>query len=329
MLFSLTLLLTAQLFAAEARRGWTKIELSAVDGKSEAAPAALLARFGAVLIGDYGAYAIAYAPKGIVTALEAQAKGQGVRLRVRDDLDVLRLPGAAVDAREGIAGIAPDKLIAAYPAGKPGVYVLQFIGPPRAEWTSELLALGWRLSRYVPNNGYLAIGTSDLVAQTRQLAYVQWLDFYHPYQKAALLARDGKEHDQLFELPEGAGSESAIEAIRAAASGKIDIRQSSYDTRVSARMTDAAAEALLAHEMILSVSPKPEGGLSDERQVMSLTSNLDATQSQPTNPGGYWNWVLGRCPECSNMAASTWKVGIADGGLDNGANTGGHFDFWG
>ena len=106
---SLSILLAVQsLFAASARRGWTKLELSAVDGKSASAPAALLTRFGAELIADYGAYAIVYVPKGVVTALEAQAGQNNVRVRERDELDLLQLPGGAVDAREGIAGVPPE-----------------------------------------------------------------------------------------------------------------------------------------------------------------------------------------------------------------------------
>jgi len=327
---SLFILLVAQsLYAAGAKRGWTKLELSAVDEKSAPAPAALLSRFGAELIADYGSFAIVYAPKGVVTALEAQAKQDNIRVRERDDLDLVQLPGATVDAREGISGVPADKLAHEYPAGKPGVYVLQFSGPPRNEWVSQLQASGWRLSRYIPNNAYLAVGTTDLVAQTRQLAFIQWLDFYHPYQKLAQLAHDTQLHDRLFELAEGPGSESAIEAIRLSATGDIEIQKTSYDTRVYARMSDAAAEKLLQHEMILSVGPRPQVQLSDERQVMSLTSNLDSTQSQPTNPGQYWSWVLSRCPDCSNMPSSTWKIGIADGGLDNGSLTGGHLDLAG
>jgi hypothetical protein len=327
-LLTLFILFATQLHAAGARRGWTKIELSPADGKSAPISAALYTRFGAELVADYGPYTIVYAPNGVLTALEAQAEKDQIRVRVRDELDVLRLPGATVDTREGISGVPAAKLARDYPPGKPGVYVLQFIGPPRGEWTSELQALGWTLSRYIPNNGYLAVGRPELVGRTRQLSFVQWLDPYHPYQKAALLARDGKVHEQLFELAEGDGAAPAIEAIRAAAVGTIEVHQNSFDTRVIARMGDDAAEQLLGEEMILSVSPSPEGQLSDERQVMSLTSNLNAAQSQPVNPGEYWNWVLSRCPECASMPASTWRVGLADSGLDNGANTGGHFDFF-
>jgi hypothetical protein len=326
----LILFVAAHVHAAGARHGWTKLELSHADGRYAPIPSALLRQFGAELIGDYGAYTIVYVPKGIVTALEAQARNDDIRVRGRDDLDVLHLPGAAVDAREGISGVPADKLFREYPPGRPGVYVLQFIGPPRNEWIPPLEALGWRLlSRYVPNNGYLVVGTPELIGKSRQLPFVQWLDFFHPYQKGAVLARDGRVHDLEFVLAEGPGSEPAIEAIRVAAEGTIDVQRTSYDTRVYARMSDAAAEALLRHELILSVSPKVGDQISDERQVMSLTSNLNALQSAPTSPTGYWSWVTARCPECGTMSPSVWKVGLADTGLDDGL-TGfvGHNDLW-
>jgi hypothetical protein len=330
---TLTLLIlfaAGHLDAAAARKGWTKIELSHADGESAPISEELLAGFGAELIADYEAYAIVYVPSESAAALEEQAGKENLRFRLRDDLDVLDLPGATVDVREGIKGVPANKLAGEYAAGTAGLYVLQFAAPLRAEWMDALRTLGWTLSRYVPNNGYLLVGTPSLVAQTRELPYVQWLDYYHPYQKAAFFAGDGQSHDQLFELAEGPGAESAIEAIGAVADGKVEIQQTSLDTRVYARMSDAVAEELLRHEMILSVSPKPEGQVSDERQVMSLTSNLNATQSMPTNPGNYWSWVQSRCAECSNMPASAWKVGLADTGLDDGANgSGGHFDLSG
>jgi Subtilase family/Ig-like domain CHU_C associated len=331
-LLSLFLVLFIQpLFAGAARRGWTKLELSPVDGVSKPAPAALLKRFDAELIADYGGYSIVAVPKGIVAALEAQANQEDIRVRVRDDLDVLELPGASVDAREGIRGVPAEKLAREYPAGRPGVFVLQFSGPPRAEWIAEVQALGWTLSRYIPANGYLAVGTPELSGRTRRLPFVQWLDVYHPYQKLAYLTRDGNVHDLLFELPEGDGSASGIDAIRAAAQGAIEVRRSALDTHVYARMSGAAAEALLRHEMILSVGPRPRGEPSDERQVLSLTSNVTFVGSAlaPTNPGTYWSWVTQKCPECLDMPASAWKVGIADGGLDNGVLSGGHNDLAG
>src|SRR5262249_52490223 len=62
--------------------------------------------------------------------------------------------------------------------------------------------------------------------------------------------------------------------------------------------------------------------LSDERVAQSLTTNVTADGSQPTNPRTYASWLNARCGPCQpvNMPSSTWRVGIADTGLDAGSN---------
>jgi hypothetical protein len=312
------------LYGAAARRGWSKIEITALDGRS--VPGDLLGRFGAELVAEYGSYSIAYAPAGVVEALKQQAAQEHVRITARDELDHLRLPGGDVDVRVGIQGVAPGRLAHGYTAGKPGVFVLQFVAPPRKEWVAALQALGWTLSRYIPNDGYLVVGPPELAAQTRDLPYVQWLDFYHPYQKATFLSGDGASHDLLFELPAGIASEAGVEAIRAAAEGAIDVHRGSLDTLVYGRMGETAARALLQHPMILSAGVKPTGRLSDGRQSQSLSPLLNAAETQPTVGSDYWSWVLAHCTECANMPATSWMIGVADTGLDNGANQFGHPD---
>jgi hypothetical protein len=317
-------LMAMPLFGAGARRGWSKIEVTPLDGKS--VPSDLLGRFGAEVVADFGSYSIGYAPSGAVEALKRQGAQEHVRVEARDELDHLRLPGGDVDVREGIQGVPAAKLSRGYAAGKPGVFVLQFSAPARKEWVAELQALGWTLSRYIPNDGYLVVGPPELAAQTRNLAYVQWLDFYHPYQKAAFLPGDGASHDLLFELPAGSAAEAGVEAIRAAAEGAIDVQRGSLDTLVYARMGEAAARQLLQHPMILSAGVKPEARLSDGRQSQSLSPLLNAAGTQPTPGSNYWNWVLANCPECASMPASTWMIGVADTGLDNGSIQFGHPD---
>ncbi|HEV7923161.1 MAG TPA: S8 family serine peptidase, partial [Thermoanaerobaculia bacterium] len=320
------LLIALPLCAATARPGWSKVELSASGTTSAAAISSLLQPFGGEVLADYGSYTIAYLPSDSVEALTTAAGKQSIRVRTRDDLDVLELPGADLDAREGISGVAPSRLFQQYTPQQSGLFVLQFVAPARTEWVAEVQSIGWKISRYIPNNAYLIIGPPELAAQTRALGYVQWLDFFHPYQKSATLAIDGAAHDLLFELPAGAASESAVEAIRAAADGDIEVNRGSLDTLVYAHMSVAAANALLSNPMILSVGPRPDSQLADARQVQSLTSLLNAGQTQPLPNQDYWNWVLGRCTECASMPASIWRIGAADSGLDNGSAQFGHPD---
>jgi hypothetical protein len=323
----LILFITMPLCAAAARPGWSKVELSGAG--SAAAIAALLQPFGGEVIADYGSYTIAYVDSGSVADLTAAAGKQNIRIRTRDDLDVLELPGADLDAREGISGVAPNRLFQQYAPQQSGLFVLQFVAPARSEWIAEVQTIGWKISRYIPNDGYIVIGPPELVQQTRSLAYVQWLDFFHPYQKSAALAADSDAHDLLFELPAGAASEDAVAAISAAADAPVDVRRGSLDTLVYAHMSASAASALLSNPMILAVGPAPDGELADGRQVQSLTSLLNAAQTQPLPNQDYWSWVLSRCSECASMPSGLWKIGVADSGLDNGSPFFGHPDLAG
>ena len=318
-------------FAGAAKRGWTKVQLTHADGSSGAFPPGLLGKVGGELLVDYGSQAVGYVPTGAVRALEAEARRSGIAVAQRDDFDMMHLPSAArVDAREGIGHEVPqDERVRNYPPNKPGLFVLQFVAPPRNEWVAELASLGWTLERYIPANAYVATGRPELVGRTKQLPFVQFVDFFHPYQKMKHVVRDGVSRELVFELASREHASEGIEAIRAVAENGVELWPGSSDTLVLARLAPALAEALLHHPLVISVSPRPFGRLSDERQVMSLTSNLNTAGSGPTSPKGYATWLNTRCTACATMAAADWKVGVADTGVDNGVNSGGHVDLAG
>lgn len=318
-------------FAGAAKRGWTKVQLTHADGSSGVFPPGLLADLGGELLVDYGSQAIGYVPAGAVRALQEAARRKKIAVSQRDDFDIMGVPSTAkVDAREGVGHDVPqEQRIRQYPPNKPGLFLLQFIAPPRNEWVAELAAIGWTLDRYVPANAYIAAGRPELVGRTKQLPYIQFLDFFHPYQKAKQLVRDGSQYDLVFELSARTDPSEAIEAIDAAAEGGVEVYRGNEDTLVFARLSHEQAEGLLHHPLVISVSPRPVGGLSDERQVMSLTTNLNTAGSAPTSPTGYVSWLTSRCPTCASMSPSTWRVGLADTGLDDGTNAGGHPDLAG
>lgn len=324
-------LLALPSFAGAAKRGWTKVQLTHADGGSGAFPPGLLEKVGGELLVVDDSQAVGYVPRGAVAALQAAARREGITVAPRDDFDVLRLPSSArVDAREGIGNDVPkDERIREYPARRPGLFLIQFVAPPRSEWVAELVSMGWTMARYIPANGYVIAGGPELAGRTRQLPYIQFLDFFHPYQKAKQLVRDGVSRDLVFELSSAPDPADAIEAIKEASENGVEVYRGNIDTLVFARLAHHKAEPLLHHPLVISVSPRPVGALSDERQVMSLTSNLNAAGSQPTSPTGYTTWLSGRCPACATMSPSTWRIGLADSGLDDGTQHGGHPDLAG
>ena len=163
-LIAFVLLAASQAQAFKAKPGFVKVELAAAQDIVSPMPVAdLLAHFGGDDVADYGAFHIVYLPKGLLVAFEKSANAGGLRVRVRDDLDVINAPGASVDAREGIHG-NPGNLIRSYAPGRRGLYLLQFIGPVNAEWSAALRDLGWTVVGYLPSDAYILAGKPSLSA---------------------------------------------------------------------------------------------------------------------------------------------------------------------
>lgn len=314
--------------AGKARRQWTKIEVSNLGHDHVEFPPGFLKAFQAEVVSDYGTFVILHVPENAADGLARALQNRGLAARHRDGLDVLHLPNATIDTRIGIGNVPAGGLISSYPAGKPGVFVIQLSAPPTSQWLSQLESLGWQLARYVPDDAYLAIGESGLTPDTRRLPFVQWLDFYHPYQKYAQLARDGVSRPLIFDLPNGPDLTDAIERIGNKADEPIRVVRSPRDTRVYAKMAHHQAESLLREPLIIGVDTESPGGISDERQATSLTSNLNASQSHllTPRPQNYWNWVLSKCSNCASTTTSDdawrdlWRIGFVDYGLDDGRN---------
>lgn len=325
-LIAAALLLSAAVpsYAGSAKKGWTKVVLTHADGGGGEFPSDLIERFGGEMLSQSNSQAVAYIPANAFATLKAEARKSGIAVSRRDDFDVLHLPSDRIDVREGIRDDVPQsERIHEYPARKPGLFVIQFVAPARAEWVEELVSMGWHFDRYVPTNGYIIIGTPELIGRTKQLPYIQFLDFYHPYQKAKDLVRDGVEHDLELVLSSLTDPSDGIDAIKAVSQGGVRVSRGARDTLVYARLAHQSAESLLHHRLVVAVGPRAVWELSDERQLMSLTSHVNSSGSAPTQ-AGYKAWLTGRCPTCSSMVPSQWKIGLADTGLDNGLTSGGH-----
>ncbi|MEA2238535.1 MAG: hypothetical protein QOC81_3259 [Thermoanaerobaculia bacterium] len=182
-----------------AKVGWIKVELTAADRNALPIPLTALTAAGGEDVADYGSFRIAYVPVGIVKAFRARLASQGIRMRERDELDRIETPGASIDVRRGIDPSTPSSgLIREYPPKTNGLYLLQFIGPAKAEWYKALLDIGWTVARYLPSDAYVVAGPPELAARTRQLPFVQFFDFYHPFEKGSVHFDEGKPRAFLY-----------------------------------------------------------------------------------------------------------------------------------
>ncbi|MEA2328169.1 MAG: trimeric autotransporter adhesin, partial [Thermoanaerobaculia bacterium] len=321
---AVVLLAASQLQAFKAKPGFVKVELASLQDTDSPMPVAdLIAHFGGEDVAYYNAFHIVYLPKGLLVAFQKSANAAGFRVRAREDLDRIDAPGAAVDARDGIHGAGNGNLIRTYPAARRGLYLLQFMGPVKAEWSAALTELGWNVVGYLPSNAYIIAGKPSLVAATSNLPFVQFLDFYHPFEKAAGFAHDANLHDVIVEVSPVDDRQPTIDAVSKLSATAVRVDSYPNDVYVHARLSERDAAQLLSDPLVIGIGSEPVTHLSDERVAASLTTNVTANGSQPTTPTGYASWLTSQCFLCTaaNMPAATWRVGIADTGLDGG-NTG-------
>lgn len=322
--------------------GWVKAELTWAERKVQPIPLSAALAAGAEDVADYGSYRVMYVPEGALKALGASLAGQGIRIRTLDNFDRIDTPGASIDVRRGIdPATSPTLLIHDYLPKTNGLYLVQLVGPAKAEWYKALLDIGWSITRYLPANAYVIAGPPELAARTVQLPFVQFFDFYHPFEKGAARFGDSAVHAFLFEVPSITGKKEAIDAISVLnADGSLRVESYENDTYVHARMKDNDAISLLSSALVIGVGAEPVIRPSDERRSLSLTSNVTGDGSHPTNPTGsptgYASWLASRCSLCTsaNMPSSTWRVGMVDSGLDGGQAGGHHPDlagreYWG
>ncbi len=125
---------------------------------------------------DYGAFVLAEVPAEDLPALEARYLVDPLPERT-----VVSLNGTVFDTRSGEPGIASELRS----APDDPYYLVQFYGPTKDEWLSDLEALGVAFLGYHPHFTFIARMDPALEAQVRKHRAVQWAGKYHPFYRLA------------------------------------------------------------------------------------------------------------------------------------------------
>lgn len=126
---------------------------------------------------DYGSFHWLVVDEASLATLEAS----GVPYTEVAGAGTVQVQGFRFDPlADGEPGI-PDTLRAT--EDRPGLHLLQLVGPIRDEWTGELAAAGIRLLQYYPHNTYLVWADPATVAGLEVLPFVRWQGSFHPAYK--------------------------------------------------------------------------------------------------------------------------------------------------
>jgi hypothetical protein len=321
--FASAALLCAASADAAPRRNHSKFLLYPNASATAGSPS--LAGFDAAILQEYPSMRVGHIQTDQAQAFRKRMAEEGVEVQIRDNFDRIYLPGGVIDARLGTEeSLHGRPLRAPYPGGRHGLYVIQFIGPPRTAWLETLANLGVAVIQPVPLNAALITADTGTIGRAAALPFVQFTDRYHPTLKAAALDGSPAAREffvQLAPAPDVATDRTAVEA--AATMLPRAVEKGDQYLWLQAHMTRAAVEGLLELPLVVGVFERPSFAPSDERVAMSLTRNVDVS-GMPTHPTRYRNWLDRACPYCGNLAAENFKVGVADAAGIDGGTTGPH-----
>src|SRR3989449_2019609 len=110
----------------------------------------------------------------------AQLRRFGVPVTDLTDRTTISFGGAGIrfDTVVGEPAFAPQLR-----ASKPTSFIVQFIGPIKAEWMDRIRSLGGAPSLYVPNGAFVVRMGSDAAGRVAALPFVQWVGAYPPAYK--------------------------------------------------------------------------------------------------------------------------------------------------
>lgn len=282
----------------------------ATIGKMEAA--------GAQRLVDYGAFALWSAPDGLAEAAGAPAP---------DEFDTIYLRGTRLNTASAQPAVAANLQQAISEA--PQFWMVQFIGPVKDDWLTDLAGTGVQTVMYMPNNAYVVWGDGRSISALKSLAaqgkFVQWTGPYHPdyrlapdLKEAALTRAASDPVDVTVEFYNAKGLDESLAALRTQAKkvyrGPVKVLDF---TAISVQVEVGDLVALANESIVFNVEPWIAPRLLDEAQGQILAGNVVQSGQDvvPSGPG-YLAWLASKGFPTDPNAYPV--VDVVDDGIDNG-----------
>jgi subtilisin family serine protease len=266
---------------------------------------------GGSIVEDYGAFVLMRAPAASADRVSVESTSGS---SVRDDMNALLLRAGSFDTGEA-EPLSANSLGEADAASEQ-LYLVQFVGPVKNQWVSELKSSAEIVS-YIPNNAYLVRANADGLASINSLAakgtFVQWTGAFKPSYKIAP------------EIPLGSDEEIAVTVQFASTDAARDVQdlvaRSSASvigtptsilnyTNIRIRVHSRSLADVARMSNVLWIEPWTEPVLNDEKQGLILAGKL--TGSEPAS--SYLAWL-----QSKGIASSPdFTVDVADTGIDQG-----------
>lgn len=249
----------------------------------------------------------------------ARRAGLGkLEITVRDDFDILQLPGGYIDARRGTAASLPGMPLGpAGQAGRRGVYLLQFAGPITQAWREAVAAEEITFIQYIPYNAYIVAGRPEDLNRVARFPFIQFIDVFHAVLKTQAVARDAVV-DILIGAANVPGTDDLLRALSRLSLGELStetIGETEEELRIRGTFDGRDIDTILNERLVFAVSPVPLGAVADERAAQSLGPSVTSAGDLLPPGGRYKAWLESVCAGCATLYDDDFLVGLADLGF--------------
>lgn len=237
---------------------------------------------------DYGSFVWLEMPQTSLTTLTAQ----GIAYEVAET--TIGVYGYKFDPARGGAPEVPATLRAMAPASAPGLHLVQFAGPIKDEWLSQLTNAGLRPLQYYAHNAYLVWGSVNQTEAFAQQAFVRWVGPFQPAYKLNPTLNQftaGRIENLAITFYNDGALEAAFQSLARLGGHYVQHFAAQPDGAFYTVIVSLDVEQLTAVAHLPTVwaidyaAPRP--GFDDEISTQILADNISAG----TPITGYYNWL--------------------------------------
>lgn len=143
------------------------------------------------VLATYPAFLLAEADSDQISSL----KNQGFDIELQENSQMIRLRAVEFDTSKKAPQVPQNLSLRSIDldAVDKNYWILQFVGPIKDEWKSEITQSGGELQNYIPENAFLVKMDTETKEKLQKLDFVNWIGLYEPVYKVSPLLVGNKE----------------------------------------------------------------------------------------------------------------------------------------
>jgi hypothetical protein len=282
---------------------------------------------------DYGSFGLYKVTDEALNGLDAELRAQ---IQVADDMDKILLGAYPFDSQVDTLNLPANLALTGYDGA--GLYLIQFVGPIKADWLSEVETTGVQLVHYIANNAYLVWADNSSLDRLQPLVmsgnFLQYIGIYQPYFKVGstlsnrVITLDNPDEAvqivvQIYDHPDKVATQEVLStlSLEQVVGWTSILRYQNAEFMVHV----GDIPQIVNRPDVFWVGERLPRQLNDEVQGQIMASNFDASMAGPSGPG-YLAWLDSY--GFSQNPADYPIVDITDDGIGNGTVNSGDYTLY-